>query len=67
MIRNSSIKNFNISGNLIREIKTPGGKIAFWDGKDLNGNTVPTGIYIIVAYDEEANNVMTSKVAVIRK
>ncbi|MFA5804469.1 MAG: two-component regulator propeller domain-containing protein [Melioribacteraceae bacterium] len=67
LIRNSSIKIFNISGNLIREIKTPGGKIAFWDGKDLNGNTVPTGIYIIVAYDEEANNVMTSKVAVIRK
>ncbi|MBI5729820.1 MAG: hypothetical protein HY963_01665 [Ignavibacteriales bacterium] len=67
LIRNSSIKILSISGNLIREIKTPGGKIAFWDGKDLNGNTVPTGIYIIVAYDEEANNVMTSKVAVIRK
>lgn len=67
LIRNSSIKILNISGSLIREIKTPGGKIAFWDGKDLNGNTVPTGIYIIVAYDEEANNVMTSKVAVIRK
>ncbi|NJD22666.1 MAG: hypothetical protein FIA82_08370 [Melioribacter sp.] len=66
LIRNSSIKILNISGNLIREIKTPGGKIAFWDGKDLNGNTVPTGIYIIVAYDEEANNVKTSKVAVIR-
>ena len=67
LIRNSSIKILNISGNLIKEIITPGGKIAFWDGTDLNGNTVPTGIYIIVAYDEEANNVMTSKVAVIRK
>jgi len=67
LIRNSSIKIFNISGNLIREIKTPGGKIASWDGKDLDGNTVTTGIYIIVAYDEEANNVKTSKVAVIRK
>jgi len=66
LIRNSSIKILNISGNLIREFNTPGGKIAFWDGKDLNGNTVPTGIYIIVAYDEEANNVKTSKVAVIR-
>ena len=67
LIRNSSIKIISISGNLIREIQTPGGRIAFWDGKDLNGNVVPTGIYIIVAYDEEANNVTTSKVAVIRK
>jgi flagellar hook assembly protein FlgD len=67
LIRNSSIKIISISGNLIREIQSPGGKIAFWDGKDASGNTVPTGIYIIVAYDEEANNVTTSKVAVIRK
>jgi len=67
LIRNGSIKILSISGNLIREIQTPGGKIAFWDGKDLYGNLVPTGIYIIVAYDEEANNVTTSKVAVIRK
>ncbi len=67
LIKNSSIRIFNINGNLIRDFKSPGGKIAFWDGKDLDGNLVPTGVYIIVAYDEEANNVKTSKVAVIRK
>jgi len=67
LIRNSSIKIFNISGNLISQFKSPGGRIAFWDGKDLNGNFVPSGIYILVAYDEEANNVKTSKIAVIRK
>jgi ligand-binding sensor domain-containing protein len=67
LIRNTSIKILDISGNLIREFLSPGGRVAFWDGKDLNGKFVPTGIYIIVAYDEEANNVTTSKVAVIRK
>lgn len=67
LIKSSSIKIFNINGNLIRDFKSPGGKIAFWDGKDLYGNLVPTGIYVIVAYDEEANNVKTSKVAVIKQ
>ncbi|MHB8905905.1 MAG: type IX secretion system anionic LPS delivery protein PorZ [Melioribacteraceae bacterium] len=67
LVGNSSIKIFTISGKLISDFTTPGGRIAFWDGKDLNGNLVPTGIYIIVAYDQEANNVKTSKVAVIRK
>ena len=67
LVGNSSIKIFTISGKLISDFTTPGGRIAFWDGKDLNGNLVPTGIYIIVSYDQEANNVKTSKVAVIRK
>ncbi|MFA7228123.1 MAG: two-component regulator propeller domain-containing protein [Melioribacteraceae bacterium] len=67
LIKDTSIRIFTISGELIRDFKSPGGKIAFWDGKDSSGNSVPTGIYLIVAYDEEANNVKTSKVAVIKK
>ncbi len=67
LIRNSSIKVFDISSNLVSEFKSPGGKIAFWNGRDLKGNLVPSGIYVIVAYDDDADNVATAKVAVIRK
>ncbi|MEW5843716.1 MAG: two-component regulator propeller domain-containing protein [Bacteroidota bacterium] len=67
LIKNSNIKILSISGNLIRDFKSPGGKVAFWDGRDVDGNLVPSGIYIIIANDDEANNVTTSKVAVIRK
>ena len=67
LIRNTSIKIFGISGKLVRDFDSPGGRVAFWDGRDSNGNLVPTGIYIIVAYDSDATNVKTSKVAVIRK
>jgi ligand-binding sensor domain-containing protein len=67
LIKNSSIKIFSISGNLIRDLTTPGGRIAYWDGRDSNGNMVSSGIYILVAFDEGANNVATSKIAVIRK
>ncbi len=67
LIRNSNIKILSISGNLIRDFKSTGGKVTFWDGRDTNGNLVPSGVYIIVANDDEANNVTISKVAVIRK
>jgi len=67
LVQNSKIKIFSISGQMIDEITTPGGNIAFWDGKDLDGNFVASGIYIIVAYDSEGNNSTTSKVAVINK
>lgn len=67
LIKSSRIKILDISGNLIQEFISPGGRVAFWDGRDLNGNYVPSGIYIIIANDEEANSVTTGKVAVIRK
>jgi len=67
LIQDSQIKILSISGKLINEFPAFGGRITPWDGKDFNGNFVPSGIYIIVAFDEEANNVATTKVAVIRK
>lgn len=67
LIENTSIKIFDISGNLISSFVTPGGKVAQWDGKDMDGKFVASGIYLIVAYDDEATNVATGKVAVIRK
>lgn len=67
LIRNSSIKILSVTGDLVANFETPGGKIAFWNGKDSNGNLVASGVYFIVAFDEEGNNIKTSKVAVIRK
>ncbi|MDP2037356.1 MAG: two-component regulator propeller domain-containing protein, partial [Ignavibacteria bacterium] len=67
LIRNSSIKILSVTGDLIASFETPGGKIGFWNGKDSDGNFVSSGVYFIVAFDEEGNNIKTSKVAVIRK
>ncbi len=67
LMSNTTIKVLTVSGQLVREFITPGGRIGFWDGKNDDGNFVSSGIYIIVAYDEEAENVATTKVAVIRK
>ncbi|MCF8240473.1 MAG: hypothetical protein K9J16_03735 [Melioribacteraceae bacterium] len=72
LIANSEIKILSIGGELIastetNQVSSPGGKIAFWNGRNLKGEIVPSGIYLIVAYDEEANNVTAAKVAVLRK
>ena len=67
LIKDTQIKILSITGKLITEFSSPGGRLAFWDGKDSFGKLVSSGVYIIAAYDEEANNVATSKVAVIRK
>ncbi|MEJ2507062.1 MAG: hypothetical protein P8Y81_12445, partial [Ignavibacteriaceae bacterium] len=67
LIKDSEIKVLNIDGNLVTEFSSPGGRIAFWDGKDKNGNIVNSGVYIIVAYDTEGNSITTGKVAVLRK
>lgn len=67
LIKDSDIKILTISGKLLKEFSSPGGRIASWDGKDQSGNYVSSGVYIIVAFDKDGNNVTTGKVAVIRK
>lgn len=67
LIRDTDIKVVNISGKLIREFSSPGGRTAFWDGKDDNGNLVSSGIYIIIAFDREGNSVETGKLAILRQ
>ncbi|GAB4135854.1 MAG: two-component regulator propeller domain-containing protein [Ignavibacteriales bacterium] len=67
LFSNSSIKIISVDGNFINEFTSPGGRIAFWNGKNSNGSYVSSGIYIIIAYDEEGNKILTSKVAVLRK
>ncbi len=66
LIKETTLKILTISGNLVRDIVTPGGRMAAWDLRDESGDLVPSGIYLIVAYDAEANNVATIKLAVLR-
>lgn len=67
LIKDTEIKIFSVSGKLIREFSSPGGRVAFWDGRDDFGNYVNSGVYIVVAYDQEGNSVETGKIAVLRE
>jgi ligand-binding sensor domain-containing protein len=67
LVRDSDIKVVTIDGRLVRELSSPGGRVAFWDGRDETGKFVPSGIYIIVASSPDGEQVAKGKVAVLRK
>src|SRR5690606_8717701 len=67
LVRDCDIKILSVSGKLVSEFSSPGGRVGYWDGRNNDGDLVNSGIYIIVAYDREGNNVATGKVAVLRK
>lgn len=67
LIKDSSIKILTLTGKLIYEAKTSGGRIGFWDGRDQYGAFVSSGIYFIIAYDQEGNNIAKGKFVIIKK
>lgn len=67
LIRDTDIKILTISGKLIKEFSSPGGRTAIWDGRDDKGDLVSSGVYIVVAFDKDGNSVETGKVAVLRE
>lgn len=67
LIKNSYIKILSVDGNLVTEFSTPGGRTAFWNGRDKNSNFVSSGIYFIIAYNEDGEQLATGKVAVINR
>ncbi len=67
LVAESTVKILTISGTLVAEFDSPGGRIANWDGRDQNGNLVSSGIYIIAGFTKDASKVCTGKVAIVRK
>jgi hypothetical protein len=50
LVEDTDIKITDISGNLVHQSKSLGGQ-AVWDGKNLNGNRVKTGVYLVFCTD----------------
>jgi ligand-binding sensor domain-containing protein len=68
LVENSTIKIITLNGEVIAEYTARAGKIDDqWNGTDKKGKLVPTGIYIIVAYNKDGSKVGTGKLAVIRR
>ena len=67
LIENSTVKIISISGEVITEFDSPGGRIASWNGYNSKNELTATGIYIIVAFNSDGSKVGKGKVAIVRK
>lgn len=66
LVENSQIKIFTVDGKLVADFAAQGGKVAYWNGNDMNGNLLPTGIYVVTAYSTVTGETVVGKVALIR-
>ncbi len=67
LVANGDIKVFTIDGRLVAQFQAQGGKTAYWNGTDRNGNLLPTGVYIVVAYSSDGSQSSVSKIALIHR
>jgi ligand-binding sensor domain-containing protein len=61
LIANTDVKITDISGNLVYHTQSLGGQ-AVWDGTNLNGNRVKTGVYMVFCNDETGEHTHITKV-----
>lgn len=67
LVENSVIKIISVNGDVFTEFDSPGGRIASWNGLNSEGEPAPSGVYIIVAFNEDGSKVGKGKVAIVRK
>lgn len=60
LIANTDVKITDISGNLVYQTQSLGGQ-AIWDGTNLNGHRVKTGIYLVFCNDESGEQTHITK------
>lgn len=64
LIDETSMRISSIDGRVVRTLDTRGGRIQ-WDGRNEQGDYVPSGMYLIIAVSERGEGTAYGKVAVI--
>lgn len=62
----SVVKIVSISGMLVRELNSAGGT-ALWDGRDIQGNKVASGVYLALIAQKNGQNPCVGKLTVINR
>ncbi|MFO7791207.1 MAG: two-component regulator propeller domain-containing protein [Bacteroidales bacterium] len=61
LVAGSIVKITDVAGNLVFETRSEGGQ-AIWEGKDLNGNRVQTGVYLVFSANEDGTKSNVTKI-----
>jgi hypothetical protein len=65
LVTNNWIKITDISGNLVYQTRADGGQIS-WNGRDLKGQRVATGVYLVFSTSDFGEETVAAKVVFIR-
>jgi hypothetical protein len=65
LVENSFVKITDLSGALVAEMRSNGGS-ASWNGTNMNGNPVPTGVYLVFATNRDGVLTHVDKIMLIR-
>jgi flagellar hook assembly protein FlgD len=60
LVANALIKITDVSGNLVNNVEANGGT-AEWNGKNIYGERVSTGVYLLYISDENGENTKVMK------
>ncbi len=61
LVAGSIVKITDVAGNLVYETRSEGGQ-AIWEGTDLNGKKVHTGVYLVFSANEDGSKSDASKI-----
>ncbi len=64
LVRDTDVKITDVAGNLVYETTSEGGQ-AVWNGKDLFGRKVNTGVYIVFLSNQDGSQTRMTKILVI--
>jgi len=61
----TTINILSVDGRVVNRLNVTGGRVE-WNGKDFNGNRLPSGVYLVVAKDSQNGNKGVGKVVIIK-
>jgi len=65
LIRDANIRITDIYGGLVHESKAYGGQ-AIWDGNNMNGKKVNTGVYLVFIADDQGKETIVTKILFVK-
>ena len=64
LVANASVRITDVAGRVVHSTKAQGGQ-AIWDGKNLNGQRVKSGVYLVFSSDATGKEKVVTKILVI--
>lgn len=65
LVDDTQIRITTMTGDVVAQLQSFGGR-ASWNGKDQNGENVPSGIYLVLAVANNGEGTATGKVVIVR-